>query len=123
MMDAIKPDLAVVFRHAPHGSAKGREGLDLLLLSASYDQCCAAVFVGDGVYQLRRDQQPGIIESKDYIATFKALPLYDVETVLVCETALSERGLTPEDLILQVTLATPAEVAQCLNHSQQVLTF
>lgn len=123
MMDSIKYDLAVVFRHAPHGSAKGREGLDLLLLAASYDQQCAALFVGDGVFQLRKDQQPAAIESKDYIATFKALPLYDVETVLVCETALAERGMSVEDLILPVTLVTADAVTAHLNQSQQVLTF
>ncbi|ADN76029.1 sulfur relay protein TusC/DsrF [Ferrimonas balearica DSM 9799] len=116
-------NLAVVFRTAPHGSARGREGLDLLLLSASYDQQCAAVFIGDGVYQLCQGQQPGLIDAKDYIATFKALPLYDVDTVVVCAESLQQRGLTAEQLVLPVSRCTPSEIAGLLANSQQVLTF
>ncbi|MBY6185421.1 sulfurtransferase complex subunit TusC [Marinobacter hydrocarbonoclasticus] len=122
-METNQHDLAVVFRHAPHGTATGREGLDLLLLAASYDQLCAALFVGDGVYQLVRDQAPSEIEAKDYIATFKALPIYDVETVVVCQASLDARGLSESDLILPATLARPDDIAELLGHSQQVLTF
>jgi tRNA 2-thiouridine synthesizing protein C len=38
-------------------------------------------FVGDGVFQLLPGQQPSAVLARDYIATFKVLPLYDIDPV------------------------------------------
>ncbi|MBY5991524.1 sulfurtransferase complex subunit TusC [Ferrimonas balearica] len=122
-MNDASIELAVVFRQAPHGQASGREALDLLLLAASYELTCAALFVGDGVYQLVKDQQVARIEAKDYIATFKALPLYDVEQVRVCAQSLADRGLTRDDLLIEVEPTKPEQIQALLGASQQVLTF
>ncbi|SHG90651.1 sulfurtransferase complex subunit TusC [Ferrimonas marina] len=113
----------IVFRTVPHGDARGREGLDLLLLAASYEVPLTALFIGDGVYQLLANQQPELIDSKDHISTFKALPLYDVEEIWVCADSLAERDLTSEQLILPVQTASPDAIRQQLANSQQVLTF
>lgn len=115
--------LTVVFQSAPHGNSRGREGLDLLLLNASYEVECAALFVGDGVYQLITGQQPQLIDSKDHIVTFKALPLYDVEQIVVCQQSLQERGLSGENLIVDADLKTPSEISTLLANSKEVLTF
>jgi tRNA 2-thiouridine synthesizing protein C len=37
-------------------------------------------FVGDGVFQLLPGQQPQAMLARDYIATFKVLPLYDIDS-------------------------------------------
>ena len=39
--------LAIIFRRAPHGSASGREGLDLALLSASFEQEVSLIFTAE----------------------------------------------------------------------------
>ncbi len=113
----------MIFSKAPHGSAAGREGLDLLLLSASYDMPSAALFVGDGVYQLLANQQPELVGGKNYIATFRALPMYDVEQILICQDSLAQRGLTREQLILDVELCTPSQIADVIGQSTEVLRF
>jgi tRNA 2-thiouridine synthesizing protein C len=122
-LETDKTDLAVVFRHPPHGSASGREALDLTLAAASYELLTTTYFVQDGVYQLKRNQQPATIESKDYIVTFGALPLYDVEIIRVCEMSLKERGLTAGDLILDVEICSEVEIANYLEQTKQVLIF
>jgi hypothetical protein len=35
--------------------------------------------LGDGVFQLLPGQQPSAVLARDYIATFKLLPLYDID--------------------------------------------
>ncbi|WP_028110594.1 sulfurtransferase complex subunit TusC [Ferrimonas futtsuensis] len=115
--------LGILFTRAPHGTPRGREALDLALLGASYDIPTRLFFCGDGVYQLLKGQRPGSIEGRDYIATFKALPLYDVEEIWVCATSLAERGLTGDDLLMAVDVADKAHFAQELNQTEQVLTF
>ncbi|WP_028113312.1 sulfurtransferase complex subunit TusC [Ferrimonas kyonanensis] len=115
--------LAIVFTHMPHGRASGREALDLALLSASYDIPTQCFFVGDGVYQLLSEQAPSQIEARDYIATFKALPMYDVEQIWVCQQSLEQRGLSADDLLMPVKVLTRQQLTEQLNGIQQVLTF
>ncbi|SDK37680.1 tRNA 2-thiouridine synthesizing protein C [Ferrimonas sediminum] len=115
--------LAIVFTQMPHGRTGGREALDLALLSASYDIPTQCFFVGDGVYQLLTGQEPGQIESRDYIATFKALPMYDIEQIWVCQESLQQRGLVADDLMMPVNVLTRQQLTQQLNGTEQVLTF
>ena len=76
--------IAFVFTSAPHGSAAGREGLDALLATSALSEDIGVFFIGDGVFQLLAGQEPQKILARDYIATFKVLPLYDIETFWVC---------------------------------------
>ncbi|WP_298442820.1 sulfurtransferase complex subunit TusC [uncultured Ferrimonas sp.] len=121
MADPIQ--LTVLFQQPPHGNSAGREGLDLLLLNASYDVVSAAVFVGDGIYQLLQQQQPQRLDSKNHVVTFKALPMYDVETIVVCQQSLQERSISAEQLLLPVREQTPQQIAALLSQSKEVLTF
>ncbi len=94
---------AYIFRSAPHGSASGREGLDALLAASAVNEELTALFIEDGVYQLLREQQPQQILGRDYAPTFKMLDLYDVEHIYVCAESMAARGLSTEDLLIDVT--------------------
>ncbi|GAA5187724.1 sulfurtransferase complex subunit TusC [Ferrimonas gelatinilytica] len=115
--------LTVVFRQVPHGNASGREALDLVLLSASYEVDTAVCFIDEGVYQLVKGQSPKIIASKDHIATFGALPLYEVDKVFICEESLQERGLSPDDLVIKAKTLPRVQIHRQIQQSKQVLTF
>jgi len=115
--------IAILFRRAPHGSPHGREALDLALLSASFEQEVSLIFVDDGVLHLVKDQQPERIGAKDYIATFGALPLYDVDTVLACEASLDEYGLESTPLTIEVDKVSPSFITAQLSKVDEVLVF
>jgi len=115
--------VAIVFRRAPHGSPHGREALDLALLSASFEQEVSLIFVDDGVLNLIKDQQPERVGAKDYIATFGALPLYDVDTVLACEESLLEYDLEPTELTIEVEKVSPSMITEQLTQVDEVLVF
>ncbi|WP_413495204.1 sulfurtransferase complex subunit TusC [Morganella psychrotolerans] len=116
--------IAFVFKNAPHGSSGGREGLDALLATSNYTEQVAAFFVSDGVWQLLPGQQPDQILARDYIATFKVLPLYDIDEYYVCAEDMAARGLSPETpYILPVICLDSAEFARKLATFDIVLSF
>ena len=116
--------VAFVFKTASHGSAAGREGLDALLAMSALTEEIGVFFIGDGVFQLLKEQQPAAILARDYIATFKVLPLYDIEQCWLCAASLRERGLsTSTPLILDVELLEPEALRDQLNKFDVVMTF
>ncbi|GAA4903633.1 sulfurtransferase complex subunit TusC [Ferrimonas pelagia] len=115
--------LAIVYRTVPHGNSKGREALDLTLLAASYEVETAVFFIADGIYQLLKNQQPGVIDSKDHIATYRALPMYDVEQIYICAESMQQRDIELTDLIIPAQPLEPEQLRQQLFQSKQVLTF
>lgn len=115
--------ITFIFRTAPHGSAKGREALDLALLSASFEQEVSLIFSDEGVLNLVTDQQPELIGAKDYIATFKALPLYDIEHVYVCKQSLADFGMSRSALTIPVETMSAEDICQHLQRADEVLVF
>ncbi|WLI77916.1 sulfurtransferase complex subunit TusC [Kosakonia sp. H02] len=116
--------IAFVFNSAPHGSSSGREGLDALLATSAFSDDIGVFFVGDGVFQLLANQQPAAILARDYIATFKVLPLYDIDQYWLCAASLRERGLGAETaFVLPAQPLEPQALREQLNQYAVVLTF
>ena len=116
--------IAFVFTQAPHGNASGREGLDALLATSAVSEAPGVFFIGDGVLQLLMNQQPALIHGRDYIATFKGLPLYDVTECWVCAASLKARGLDEQTpFILEAVVIEPDALRERLNDYDVVLTF
>jgi tRNA 2-thiouridine synthesizing protein C len=116
-------NVGFVFRQPPHGNSSGREGLDALLAASAYTEALNVFFIGDGVLQLIKNQQPDAILSRNYIATFKMLPLYDIENIYVCQQSLIERGLSVDDLLIDVIICPHTELVTRLHCCHQILTF
>ena len=116
--------VAFVFKSAPHGSAAGREGLDALLATSALTEDVGVFFVGDGVLQLLPGQRPGLILGRDYIATFRVLPLYDIDQCYLCATSVRERGLPIDSAwVLDAQPLEPDALGEMLHQFDVVLTF
>lgn len=116
--------VAFVFTSAPHGSASGREGLDALLATSALTEEIGVFFISDGVFQILAGQQPQKILARDYISTFKVLPLYDVEAIWVCAESLKVRGLADSTpMVLEATALAPDALREELSRYDTVLTF
>ncbi|GAM63717.1 tRNA 5-methylaminomethyl-2-thiouridine synthase tusC [Vibrio ishigakensis] len=115
--------LGFIFSSAPHSTAQGREGLDAILATSALSENITVFFVGQGVNQLLRHQQPQSILSRDYIAAFRLFDLYDVEQVYVCESSLNELGFEQDDLILDCEFLSKQQIAEKLSECVQVLRF
>ncbi len=112
-----------VNRKAPYGTIYALESLEVVLISAAFDQDVSLVFLDDGVYQLKKGQQTKGIETKNFSPTYRALEDYDVEKLYVEKEAMDARGLTTDDLIVDVTVLSRAEMGALMDQQDVVLSF
>jgi len=110
-----------VMRSAPHGSIYTYEGLEMILIMAAYEQDLSVAFIGDGVYALKKGQDTSGIDIKGFAKTFTALDGYDVEKLYVDRQSLEERGLTEEDLLVDVEVLDSAEIGRRMNEQDVVI--
>ncbi|MBS9402536.1 sulfurtransferase complex subunit TusC [Halomonas sp. TRM85114] len=123
MTSHFSSDLLVILRHGPHGSSLLRDGLDAALVAAAFGQRVSLLFMGEGVMALVDDQQPDPLGQKGTSATIEMLSMYDIEAILVEQTALELFGLTPDELMLPVRLLTGATLSTLPTSHRLVLTF
>ena len=86
-------------RRAPHGSNYAQEGLEMAMVGAAFEQEVAIAFIDDGVFQLKRGQNPAGAGLKNFTAAFGALGDHDIRDIFVERESLEARGLRAEDLL------------------------
>jgi tRNA 2-thiouridine synthesizing protein C len=123
MTEGTRKKFMFVNRTAPYGSVYALESLEVVLITAAFDQDVSLVFVEDGVFQLRKGQQTKGIETKNFSPAYRALEGYDVEKLYVEQESLTARGLTPADLIVDVTVLSSRELGALMDEQDVVLSF
>jgi tRNA 2-thiouridine synthesizing protein C len=111
-----------VNRKAPYGSIYALEALEVVLISAAFDQDVSVVFVDDGVYQIKKGHDTEAINMKNFSKTYRALESYDVEKLYVEKESLEARGLDEADLIVPVEVLTSEELAELMNAQDVVIS-
>jgi tRNA 2-thiouridine synthesizing protein C len=114
---------AFINRKAPYGTIYALESLEVVLISAAFDQDVSLVFVDDGVFQLKKGQGTKAVGMKNFSPTYRALEGYDIEKVYVEKESLDARGLTEEDLLIDVEVLTAEEMATLMDEQDVVLSF
>ncbi len=112
-----------VNRRAPHGTIYAQESLEVVLVGAAFDQDVSIVFIDDGVYQIRKDQDTSAIGTKNFSKTFRALEMYDVEKIYVEKESMQARGLTENDLNVPVEVKTSEEIGRLMEEQDVILSF
>lgn len=112
-----------VNRKAPYGTIYALESLEVVLITAAFDQDVSVVFLDDGVYQLKRGQQTKGIENKNFSPTYRALEGYDIEKLYVERESLEARALTEDDLLVPVTVLSREEMGALMETQDVVLSF
>lgn len=112
-----------VNRKAPYGTVYALEGLELVLVSAAFDQDVSVAFLDDGVYQLVRGQNPRGIEARNFSPTFRTLEDYDVDKLYVERESLEARGLAASDLVVDAKVVAAAEMAALMDACDVLISF
>jgi tRNA 2-thiouridine synthesizing protein C len=112
-----------VNRRAPHGSIYAQESLEVVLVGAAFDQDVTVVFVDDGVYQIRKDQDTDAIGTKNFSKTFRALEMYDVEKLYVEKESMQARGMSEDDFNVPVEVKTSEEIGRLMEEQDVILSF
>jgi tRNA 2-thiouridine synthesizing protein C len=114
---------AFINRKAPYGTIYALESLEVVLISAAFDQDVSLVFVDDGVYQLKKGQGTKAVGMKNFSPTYRALEGYDIEKLYVEKESLESRGLSEDDLIVPVEVLTSEEMATLMDDQDVVMSF
>ncbi len=112
-----------VNRKAPYGTVYALEGLEVVLITAAFDQDVSLVFVDDGVFQIKKDQETTGINMKNFSPTYRALEGYDVEKVYAEKESLESRGLSEDDLVIPVEILSSAKISELMDAQDVIVTF
>ena len=112
-----------VNRKAPYGTIYALEALEVVLISAAFDQDVSLAFLDDGVYQLVKGQHTKAIDVKNFSPTYRALEGYDIEKLYVEKESLEQRGLTQADLLVDVEVMSSADIAKMMAEQDVVISF
>lgn len=112
-----------VNRKAPYGSIYALESLEVVLITAAFDQDVSLAFLDDGVYQLVKGQDTKAAGMKNFSPTYRALEGYDIEKLYVERESLEARGLAEENLLVDVQVLSQAEMANLMAEQDVVLSF
>jgi len=111
-----------VNRKAPYGTIYALEVLEMVLISAAFDQDVHIAFLDDGIYQIKKGQDTKELGMKNFSPTYRALEGYDIEKLFVERESLEERGLTEDDLLVPVEVISRAEMGELMAGMDVVLT-
>lgn len=112
-----------VNRKAPYGTIYAWEALEVVLITAAFEQDVSLAFMDDGVFQLKKGHQTKAIGVKAFEKTWGALEDYDVTKIYVAQESLAERGLTADDLAIPVEVLSCADIGKLMEEQDVLLSF
>jgi tRNA 2-thiouridine synthesizing protein C len=121
--EAVVKKFMFVNRKAPHGTIYALEGLEVVLISAAFDQDVSLAFLDDGVYQLLKGQETKALEVKNFSPTYRALEGYDVEKLYVERESLEARGIKEEQLLVPVQVVSAKEMTELMEAQDVIVGF
>ncbi|MDG2916252.1 sulfurtransferase complex subunit TusC [Bisgaard Taxon 10/6] len=117
--------LAFVFKSAPHGTARAREGLDALLAATAFtkEEDIDVFFMGEGVLNLLVEQEPENILQRDVAEAFKVLDVYDINNRYLCLDSIMDFGVSDKECALVCEPLEREELLKKLQSAEKVMTF
>ena len=112
------PPFLIVHTLPPQQQQSLAQAQDMALALACFDQAVQCLFIGDGVYQLLREQ------TSVFAKRLLSYSLYDLTPIMVCAESLRLRQLTTNDLIdLPMQLSDSDALQQMLQSTNSILSF
>lgn len=115
--------IAMLMRKSPYGTVYPAEGFRAMMGIAVFEMDLCVVFLDDGVYTLLKGQCPEDIDMKSLGVGFTTLPDVGITEFYVHDESLKERGLTAEDLVMDVSVVDGTEISRILGDCSAVLPF
>ncbi|MFT5571887.1 MAG: tRNA 2-thiouridine synthesizing protein C [Cryomorphaceae bacterium] len=115
--------LLYVFEHAPYSTSVGQETLDAAFIGAAFEQPVSVLFIHDGVFQLKSEQDTRSSDIKQYTKAFAALADFGIEHVYVHDLSLKARGLELDHLQIDVQLLDSDGIRSLISEQKRVFTF
>lgn len=113
----------VLMRQAPYGSVYTAEGFRSVMGIGIFEMDVVLAFVDDGVYALVKDQNPEKLDMRPLSEGFPMLPEFGVKGFYVHRPSLEARGLSVDDLVMDVQLVDNAGLTKLLAEYGTVIPF
>ncbi len=120
---SLMKKILVILSHSPFDGLKCREALDTALIFAALDQKVSMLFQHDAVFCLKPDQSPEKVALKNFFKTLKTLELYDVEDIFVSEPCMKMRNISSENLLLDVTSLSHADIKKLYKQQDHLVSL
>ena len=129
----VKKRFMFVNRRAPYGSIYALEMLEMVLISAAFEQHAAIVFIDDGVFQIKKGQDTAALGMKNFSPTYRVVEMEkddaneddDIDMVwriIVEKESLEARGLEADDLLVGVEVMAAEELSALMAAQDVVLS-
>lgn len=115
--------LLYIFSAAPYSNAKGQEALDAVLIGAAFEQTVSVLFLHDGVFQIRANQNTTDSDLKQFTKAYRALNDFGIENVYAHDLALTSRGLNVDQLMVEVDILSTDDIRNLISAQDKVFTF
>lgn len=116
-------NLLFVIRHSSYGLFPGREILDAILAASAYGQNIQVLFMDEGIWQLKSDQQANLIAQKSVEKNLAAFEIYEIEDLFVCERSALERGISADNISVDAQWLNTASIRTLLSKQDQIVSF
>ena len=125
MTDKTHDTLTLVARRSPYGESGARATLDIAFAAAVFDRQVRYVFLGDGVWQLKKDSGTAASNTQNKLmgSALETIELYGIEQVYALTASLEERNLAPAELIEGVTLIDEITLRDLLSGPDAVINL
>lgn len=131
--EGVKKRFMFVNRRAPYGSIYALEILEMVLISAAFEQHAAIVFIDDGVFQIKKGQDTAALGMKNFSPTYRVVEMEkedadedeDIDMVwriIVERESMEARGLGEDDLIVGVEVLAADELSVLMDAQDVVLS-
>jgi len=112
-----------VNRRAPYGTSYALEAIDAVLIGSAFDQDISLLFIDDGIFQLKKDQDTTDVEMKNFSPAYRAYEMYDVEKIYVSNEAMTARGLKKRDLVVDVEVLSDSKIKDLIDAHDVIFSF
>ena len=130
--EGVRKNFMFLNRKAPYGTVYALEILEMILISAAFEQNTTVAFMDDGVYQIQKGQDTKALGMKNFSPMYGVVEMekedaeededVDMEWRIVVEReSMEARGLSADDLILDVEVLPAAEFGQLMDRQDVIL--
>ena len=131
--EGVKKQFMFVNRRAPYGSIYAQEVLEMVLISAAFEQHAAIVFIDDGVFQIKKGQDTAALGMKNFSPAYRVVEMEkhdadeddDIDMVwriIVEKESMEARGLEADDLLVGVEVMEAEELSALMAAQDVVLS-
>ncbi|MBT6094438.1 MAG: sulfurtransferase TusC [Rhodospirillaceae bacterium] len=131
--EGVKRKFMFVNSKAPYGTIYALEVLEMIMISAAFEQHAVIAFIDDGVFQIKKGHNTKATGMKNFSPTYGVVEMEkedadeddDIDMVwriVVEKESIEARGLSADDFVVDVEVLSSAELSDLMAEQEVVLS-